>query len=96
MRADSGFYNHPIVAVCRETQGRYSITVRQHRCVRQLIEATPEDDWTPIPCWMEAVANVAETEYTPFQSESDAVPVCLVVPRVKPTPSSQLSLFTDL
>ena len=43
---------------------------------------------------MEGAADVAETEYTPFSSEPDAVPVRLIVRRVKPTPGSQLALFT--
>ena len=37
---------------------------------------------------------MAETVYTPFKSEKDAVPVRLIVRRVRPTPGSQLSLFT--
>ena len=36
---------------------------------------------------------MAETAYTPFGSEPDAVPVRLIVRRVKPTPGSQLALF---
>ena len=36
---------------------------------------------------------MAETSYTPFQSEPDAAPVRLIVRRVKPTPGSQLALF---
>ncbi len=94
MRADSGFYNRAIVAACRKLSVRFSITVRQHASLRNLIEAIPEADWTPIPYWMEGAADVAETTYTPFQSEPDAVPVRLIVRRVKPTPGSQLALFT--
>ena len=94
VRADSGFYNHDIIAACRDKSVRYSITVRQHQSVRNIIEAVPEADWTPIPYWMEGAADVAETEYTPFGSEPDAVPVRLIVRRVKPTPGSQLALFT--
>ena len=30
MRADSGFYTYAVVAVCREMDVRFSITVRQH------------------------------------------------------------------
>ena len=93
MRADSGFYTHPIVAACRKMKVRYSITVRQHQTLRNLIEAIPEAEWTPIPYWMEGAADVAETSYTPFASEPDAVPVRLVVRRVKPTPGSQLALL---
>jgi len=36
---------------------------------------------------------VAETVYIPFAHEKDAVPVRLIVRRVKPTPGSQLALF---
>ena len=95
IRADSGFYNHDIVAVCRKVNVRYSITVRQHQSLRNLIEAITESDWEPISYWMEGAADVAETEYTPYQSEPDAGPVRLIVRRVKPTPGSQLALFTN-
>ena len=67
--------------------------MRQHQSLRNLIEAIPEGEWTPIPYWMERAADVAETQYTPFASEPDAVPVRLIVRRVKPTPGSQLALF---
>ncbi len=95
MRADSGFYTHGIVAACRDKKVRYSITVRQHAQLRNLIEAIPEAEWTAIPYWMEGAADVAETIYTPFASEPDAVPVRLIVRRVQPTPDSQLALLTD-
>ena len=94
MRADSGFYTHSIVALCRRMKVRFSITVRQRASLRNLIEAIPEDAWMPIPYWMEGAADVAEAEYTPFRNESDATPVRLIVRRVKPTPGSQLALFT--
>ena len=93
VRADSGFYTHALVAVCREMGVRFSITIRQHKGLRELIEAIPEQDWTPIPYCMDGAADVAETTYTPFQSEADAAPVRLIVRRVKPTPGSQLALF---
>ena len=93
MRADSGFYNHAIVAVCRKAKVRFSITVRQHQTLRNLIEAIPEEEWTPIPYWMDGAADVAETVYTPFQGKPEAAPVRLIVRRVKPTPGSQMALF---
>ncbi len=37
---------------------------------------------------------MAEITYTPFAGEKDAKPVRLIVRRVKPTPGSQLALFT--
>ena len=42
---------------------------------------------------MDGAAAVAETTYTPFQSEPDAAPARLIVRRVQPTPGSQLALF---
>ena len=93
VRADSGFYNHAIVAAYSAKGVRFSITVRQHPTLRNLIEAIPEEKWEPIPYWMEGGTDVAETEYTPFSSEPDAAPVRLIVRRVKPTPGSQLALF---
>ena len=94
VRADSGFYTHALVKVCREMDVRYSITVRQHQSLRNLIEAIPEADWTPLPYWMDGAADVAETSYTPFQSAPDAAPVRLIVRRVQPTPGSQLALLS--
>ena len=72
---------------------RFSITIRQHKSLHNVIEAIPEDTWTPIPYWMDGAADVAETTYIPFQSEPDAAPVRLIVRRVRPTPGSQLALF---
>ena len=95
MRADSGFYTHGVVSVCRKTKVRFSITIRQGASLRNLIEAIPEDAWTPIPYWMEGAADVAETAYTPFGSKPYAAPVRLIVRRVKPAPGSQLALFAS-
>ena len=93
VRADSGFYAHALVAVCRAMDVRYSITIRQHARLRNIIDAIPEADWTPIPYWMEGAADVAETTYVPFESKPDAATVRLIVRRVKPTPGTQLALF---
>ena len=35
VRADSGFYAHALVAVCRKMDVRFSITIRQHAGLRQ-------------------------------------------------------------
>ena len=93
LRADSGFYTHAVVAACRKLKVRFSITIRLRQNLRNLIEAIPEEDWRPIPYWMDGAADVAETTCTPFQAEADAAPVRLIVRRVKPTPGSQLALF---
>ena len=75
VRADSGFYTHSVVSVCRRMDVRFSITIRQHKSLHNLIEAIPEDAWAPIPYWMDGAADVAETTYTPFQTKPDAAPV---------------------
>ena len=95
MRADSGFYAHAVVETCRKMDVRFSITARFHgKRLRAMIEAIPEQDWTPIPYWIRGGADVAEIAYTPFADELDAVPVRLIVRRVRPTPGSQLAFFT--
>ena len=43
VRADSGFYTHAVVAVCRRMDVRFSIAIRQRARLRNLIEAIPED-----------------------------------------------------
>ena len=106
MRADSGFYTHAVVSACRETNVRFSITIRQSASLRNLIEAIPEDAWTPIPYWMDGAADVAETTYTPFQSGPDAAPACAARRHRRqrlrpglsnPAPGSQLpALFCQL
>ena len=55
VRADSGFYTHAVVALCRKMDVRFSITIRQHKSLHNLIEAIPETDW------MDGAADVAET-----------------------------------
>jgi hypothetical protein len=94
LRADSGFYAAEVVAVCRAMAVRFSITLRMRRGVRGLVEAIPEAAWTPIPYWIDGGADVAEISYLPFADRRDAKPVRLIVRRVRPTPGSQLALFT--
>ena len=95
MRADSGFYNQDIVTACWKMDVRFSITIRQHQTFCNLIQAIPEVHWTPVPYWMEGASDMAATSYNPFASGPDAVPVRLIVRRVKPTLGSQLALFPD-
>ena len=93
VRADSGFYTHGVVQVCRKRMSASPSPSACAKSLRHLIEAIPEADWTPLPYWMDGAADVAETTYTPFGNEPDAAPVRLIVRRVKPTPGSQLALF---
>src|SRR5919107_1185740 len=82
----------------RKLDVRFSVTVRQDRKIRAAIEAIPEAAWTPIPYWLSTPevsgADVAETSYRCFAGTRDAIDVRLVVRRVRPTPGSQLALFT--
>ena len=43
VRARQRLLHHAIVAVCRKMDVRYSITVRQHARLHNIIEAIPED-----------------------------------------------------
>lgn len=92
MRADSGFYNRHVTEACAKSGVHYSITVKLSKAVLQKISAIPEDDWAPIPYWMEGGADVAEIAYRPFSRRHKEVR--LVVRRTKPTPGSQLALLT--
>ena len=77
---------------------RFSVTARQDKRIRAAIEAIDEDAWQPIPYWLSTPevsgADVAEIAFTAFAGDSDTPPVRLIVRRVRPTPGSQLALFT--
>jgi hypothetical protein len=92
LRADSGFYARTVVAACQRHGVRFSITAKLTKAVRRTIQQLPEDAWIPIPYWLEDGADVAETSYRPFGKKG--TPVRLIVRRVRPTPGSQLALFT--
>ena len=91
LRADSGFYNRTVVAVCQRHDVRFSITAKLTKAVRRAIQQLPEDAWIPIPYWLEDGADVAETRYRPFGKKGPLTR--LIVRRVRPTPGSQLALF---
>ena len=55
----------------------------------------PRRNGRPFLTGWRAPPTVAETAYVPFGSKPDAAPVRLIVRRVKPTPGSQLALFTS-
>lgn len=77
VRADSGFYNADVTAVCRRAGARFSITAKQTPSVRAAIAAIDEEAWTPIHYpnaifdedsqnWI-SDAEVAETPYLAFR-----------------------------
>ena len=83
----TGFYTHSVVSVCCKLDVRFSITIRQHKSLRNLIGPyhglESHTGWTAPPIWPRP----------PVPEEPDAAPVRLIVRRVKPTPGSQLALF---
>ena len=58
------------------------------------ISAIPETDWTR--SLLDGRRRRRGGDLRPFQDEPDAAPVRLIVRRVKPTPGSQLALFSHL
>ena len=99
VRADSAFYSKKVLATAAKFDVRFSITARQDKRVRAAIDAIPDDAWQPIPYWLSTPevsgADIAETPFTVFSGDKQhARQVRLVVRRVRPTPGSQLALFT--
>jgi hypothetical protein len=100
VRADSAFYSKAVLSTAAKFDVRFSITARQDKRVRAAIEQIPDEAWQPIPYWLSTPetsgADVAETPFTVFASDRrHARQVRLVVRRVRPTPGSQLALFTS-
>lgn len=95
VRADSGYYNHEVVAAARAGGARFSLTARMDKAVVAAISRIPEDAWVPIT-YPDAIfdeeqqrwisdAEVAEVTYTAFTSRKKAehVTARLIVRRVK-------------
>jgi hypothetical protein len=99
VRGDSAFYSKKVLATATKFDVRFSVTARQDKRVRAAIDAIDEDVWQPIPYWLSTPevsgADIAETAFTVFAADKrHARQVRLVVRRVRPTPGSQLALFT--
>lgn len=90
LRADSGFYLHDVVAACRAADVRFSVTARMIGRMRAMIEAIPEQAWSPIDYFLPG-AGVAEITWTPFSQDTRGhdrpgpQPVRLIVRRTPPT-----------
>ncbi len=100
VRADSAFYSKKVLATAAKFDVRFSITARQDKRVRAAIDAIADEAWQPIPYWLSTPevsgADIAEIPFTVFaRDKRHARAVRLVVRRVRPTPGSQLALFTD-
>jgi hypothetical protein len=98
VRADSAFYSKAVLHTAKKFGVRFSVTARQDKKIRAAIEAIEHSAWQPIPYWLSTPevsgADVAETSYTAFAGTKHALDVRLIVRRVRPTPGSQLALFT--
>jgi hypothetical protein len=98
VRADSAFYSRAVLGTAKKFNVRFSITTAQDKRIRAAIDAISDSAWTPIPYWLSTPqvsgADVAETNYTAFAGTKQAMAVRLIVRRVRPTPGSQLALFT--
>lgn len=99
VRADSAFYSRAVLSTARRFGVRFSVTVRQDKKIRAAIASIPESARVPIPYWLSTPevsgADLAETAYTCFVHTREAIEVRLIVRRVRPTPGSQLALFTE-
>jgi len=98
VRADSAFYSRAVLATAKKFNVRFSVTTRQDKRIRAAIDTISDSAWAPIPYWLSTPevsgADVAETNYTAFAGTKHAMAVRLIVRRVRPTPGSQLALFT--
>jgi hypothetical protein len=62
LRADSGFWNHKIMARLQTAGWTYSIGVRQQAHIKAAIAAIAEPDWQPLPDYpKDGEAQIAET-----------------------------------
>jgi DDE family transposase len=93
LRADSGFYSKVVVDACKKAEVAFSITAKLYRSMHAVISQIPEDDWTPIPYFLDDGADVAECRYQAFGNKG--VTCRLIIRRTRPTPGSQLALLVD-
>ena len=79
VRADSGFYTHSVVSVCCKLDVRFSITIRQHKSLRNLIEAIPRrtgrpshTGWTAPPMWLKPPTPPSRVSPAPHRCGSSS------------------------
>ena len=104
VRADSAHYGGAVTTACRRSGAQFSITVRADVKIQAAIAAIPDTAWTPIHYprgvvdpetgqWI-SDAEVAEIDYTAFETTPDKITARLVVRRVKDlNPDHQDALF---
>lgn len=95
VRADSAYFSHKVVDVCRRAGARFSLAVAVKKSIRTAIETIAPDAWVPIEYtnaiwdseedrWI-SDAEVAEIPFTAFTSKKKAFHATarLIVRRVK-------------
>ncbi|WP_250400392.1 IS1380 family transposase [Streptomyces cellostaticus] len=95
VRADSAYFSHKVVEVCRKAGAAFSLAVAVKKKIREAITTIPEDAWTPIEYaaavwdaeeerWI-SDAEIAEVSFTTFTSKKKAFHTTarLIVRRVK-------------
>ncbi|PWI11982.1 IS1380 family transposase [Streptomyces sp. NWU339] len=95
VRADSAYFSHKVVDVCRKADAHFSLAVAVHKTIREAIAGIAETAWTPIKyaaaVWDAAEARwisdaeIAEVPFTAFTSKKKAFHATarLIVRRVK-------------
>ena len=92
MRADSGFYNHAVVAVCRKQDVR--LNHHSPAAERTHDRGDSGEDWTPIPYWLGRWRRCRRDDLHAVPAQGGRRPGAAYRRRVKPTPGS-LALFTS-
>ncbi|WP_258044431.1 transposase, partial [Streptomyces sp. SM11] len=95
VRADSAYFSHKVVDVCRKAGVRFSLAVAVKKTIRTAIEQIPADAWTAI-AYTNAIwdseedrwisdAEIAEIPFTAFTSKKKTFHTTarLIVRRVK-------------
>ncbi|MDT0308062.1 transposase [Streptomyces sp. DSM 44917] len=95
VRADSAYFSHKVVEVCRKAGARFSLAVPVKRKIREAIAGIPEESWTPIKYagavwdaqeerWI-SDAEITEVPFTAFTSKKKAshATARLIVRRVR-------------
>jgi len=83
-------------SACTNAGVTFSITAKMTKKLRALIEGIDAAEWAPIPYFLDDGADVAEVAYQafPHAKGGPGIDCRLIVRRVRPTPGSQLALFT--
>jgi hypothetical protein len=84
LRGDSGFYLRDLFDQCQIHDARFSVTVRQVRPVRDLIEGINKPDWYPVTHTGEKRIDIAAVPYLikGRAGKGDPIPCRLIVRRV--------------